>query len=288
MTSSRTSSPSRSRGRDARFTLSLWTDDPALAAAADRAGIDRVGLDLERLGKQARQADDPTMWLSPHVEGSLAAVRAELSRASVFVRTNPLHAGWRDEVDRLLDAGAEVLMLPDFGSADDVAEALAVIGRRALLVPLLETVDALADVERLARLEGLVEVHVGLNDLSRGLGVRNRFAVLVRPELERAAVTLRAAGLRVGVGGIARADSSASSTRELPIPSDLVYAQYPRLGATGALIARSFLAGLPSGDGALRDAVAAARSRLAHWQGRSATELEAARDALADHVRALG
>jgi hypothetical protein len=32
------------------FRLTLITDDVALAGAADRAGVDRIGLDFERIG----------------------------------------------------------------------------------------------------------------------------------------------------------------------------------------------------------------------------------------------
>ena len=39
------------------FRLTLVTDDAALAARADRAGVNRIGVDIERLGKAAsRQA----------------------------------------------------------------------------------------------------------------------------------------------------------------------------------------------------------------------------------------
>jgi len=32
----------------APFRLTLWTADPALAARADAAGVDRIGVDLDR------------------------------------------------------------------------------------------------------------------------------------------------------------------------------------------------------------------------------------------------
>ena len=38
------------------FTLTLLTDDSVLAKSAYDAGVDRIGLDLERLGKAERQA----------------------------------------------------------------------------------------------------------------------------------------------------------------------------------------------------------------------------------------
>ena len=241
------------------FVLTLWTDDPEHARAADRAGVDRIGPDLERLGKRDRQRD-PQLWLSPHREESLPRIKDALTRARLFTRTNPPHPGWADEAERLIAAGVDVLMLPAFRSAAEVRDARRVVGDRALLVPLVETAEALDDVAAIAAIDGLTEVHFGLNDLALGLGLANRFAVLRHPAVEHAARLMRRAELRVGIGGIGRARDAA-----LPIPSDLVYAQYPRLGATAALIARSFFRGLPPGSDSLREAVAAARRRLADW-----------------------
>lgn len=256
------------------FVLTLWTDDPAFARTADRAGVDRIGPDLERLGKRERQRD-PRFWLSPHREESLPRIKDALTRAKLFARTNPPHPGWGDEAARLIAAGADVLMLPAFRSAAEVRQALGVVGGRALLVPLIETAEALDDVAAIAAIDGLTEVHFGLNDLALGLGLANRFAVLRHPAVEEAARLLRRAGLSVGIGGIGRARDA-----DLPIPSDLIYAQYPRLGATGALIARSFHRGLPPGSDYLREAVAAARRRLAYWYGCDGRRLREAREEL--------
>jgi hypothetical protein len=260
------------------MVLTLWTDDPERARAADRAGVDRIGLDLERLGKRERQAD-PRLWQTTHSEESLPRIGAALRRADLFARTNPPHGGWAAEADRLIAAGAKVLMLPAFHTASEVREALAAVGDRARLVPLIETAEALAETPAIAAVEGLREVHFGLNDLAIGMRLSNRFQVLTRTELERATRTLVESGVRVGVGGIGRARDD-----RLPIPADLVYAQYPRLGATGALIARSFFAGLAPGEAPLADAVTAARERLAHWYRADARALEAAR---ADLERAV-
>ena len=260
------------------FVLTLWTDDPDRARAADHAGIDRIGLDLERLGKLERQAD-PHLWQTTHHEEALPLIAASLERAQLFVRTNPMHDGWAADAERLIAAGAEILMLPAFRSAREVREAQEAVGDRVGLVPLVETSEALAEAVEIAAICGLREVHFGLNDLAIGMHLGNRFEVLAQPELEQAARVLAGAGLRIGVGGIGRARDEG-----LPIPTDLIYAQYPRLGATGALIARSFFAGLPPGDGALADAVAEARARLAHWYTRDAAELDAARMELERHL----
>lgn len=267
----------------AGFVLTLWTDDPALAASADQAGVDRIGLDLERLGKVERQGSGGEYWLSPHRENALARIRPMLRRARLFVRTNAPHPGWREEAERLLAQGAQVLMLPAFRDSGDVERASEIVAGRAELVPLIETSTALAEAETIASLPGIRELHFGLNDLSLALGVRQRFRLLVDGRLERAARSAIGAGARIGLGGIARHRDS-----RLPVPPDLVYAQHARLGSRAALIARSFLSGLGKEPAALGTAIATARRRLDWWAARPATQLDAARDAYAAALERMG
>lgn len=256
--------------------LTLWTDDPDTARRADAAGIDRIGVDLDRLGKAERQAGLAT-WISPHTVPDLERLRPAVLRARLFVRTNPLHHATRREVEEALAAGAELLMLPMFRTADDVARFVDLVAGRAGVIGLLETREAVEDVDAVVRVPGLDELHLGINDLALALGLRNRFAVLVSPAAERVARAATAAGLRLGVGGIGRVADA-----RLPIAPDLVYAQYPRLGATGALVARSFLA-TPCD---LAAEVRRSRARLAWWANRPRAELDGAASQLAAAVTA--
>jgi hypothetical protein len=57
----------------------LWSADPVLAARADATGIDRIGLDLETLGKAPRQQGLRT-FVSPHRIEALAAMRRAVTR----------------------------------------------------------------------------------------------------------------------------------------------------------------------------------------------------------------
>ena len=61
-------------GDDFRFTL--ITNDPALAARADRAGVDIIGVDIERLNKAARQGHIKRARISDHELADLATPRA--------------------------------------------------------------------------------------------------------------------------------------------------------------------------------------------------------------------
>lgn len=263
----------------AHFRFTLFTNCPVRAAAADRAGVERIGLDLERLGKAERQRGLGT-WISPHTETELAAVFAAVAAPRRFVRCNPPHADLDEEIERLLAASAKTIMLPNFHSVAQAADFVAIVGGRARCVALVETAQALAQIESLCRIEGLDEIHFGLNDLSLDLGLPNMFSTLCDPLLESACAALSAARFPFAVGGIGRAWDTM-----LPIPSELVYAQYPRLGAGGALLARAFFKDL--NDEEFDAQLTLARERLSHWALQPARELRAARDALAARASAL-
>lgn len=212
-----------------RFVLTLCTRDATLAAAADQAGVNRIGVDLERLGKDVRQGGLAT-WISDHGEADLAMLAAQIPHRRLFARCNPIHAGSKAEVDAL------------------------------------------------CRIPGLSEIHVGLNDLRLSLGWPTHFHVLVSGLLEHLAECILGAGHLLAVGGGRAGDD------RLPIPSDLVLAQYPRLGAGGALVSRAFLAGQDAPD-LVRD-IPRLRQRLDEYAGCSAAWLAARRRELARHVGA--
>jgi citrate lyase beta subunit len=256
------------------FRLILITNDPVLAAEADAAGVDRVGVDLERLGKAERQAQEDTR-LSEHRLDDLAALARALTKADLFVRLNPLGPGTPREIETALQCGAEVLMLPFFRAASEVERFVRLTDGRAHTVILIETAPAVLRVREVLAVSGIGEVMLGLNDLRLQFGVRSHFEVLASPLADMLAGEVRRAGLPLAVGGVARADDVG-----LPVAPDLVYAQFPRLGATGAWLARSFLRDLPAGW-QFAPAVKAVRRRLGHWAGASAAELERARADLA-------
>jgi 2-keto-3-deoxy-L-rhamnonate aldolase RhmA len=216
------------------FVLTLFTNDPVLASVADRAGVDRVGVDLERIGKTARQGHLAT-WISDHDEDDLAAIRPVLGHARLFARCNPVHRGSEAEIDRLIASGVQVIMLPFFKTVSEAERFVRLVDGRAQPVLLVETAEAAAATADLCRIPGVTELHVGLNDMRLSLGWPSHFHVLVSDLLEEICGTVLNAGLRLGVGGVGRAGDNG-----LPIPADLVSAQLVRLGATASLVSRSF------------------------------------------------
>jgi len=239
--------------------------------------VDRVGLDLERLGKAERQSGLGT-WISPHHRSRLTAVGRALSRAQLFARTEPWRDGTQEEVDGLIADGARVLMLPMFTGPEEVERFVAAVAGRATVVLLLETREAAQAAHEIAAVPGADEVHVGLNDLTLSLGLPNRFLTLASGTLDEVAAAVLAAGKPLGVGGLGRPGDTG-----LPIPADLVYAALAHLGATRALLSRSFFR---ADDELGPEAVEAVRTHLAAWRERPATELLDARRALRERALA--
>ncbi len=257
------------------FLLTLWTADPALAAGADRAGVDRIGVDLELRGKRERQ-DGLGTWISDHRPDDLPLVGAGLRHSRLFARVNPLGADSRGEVELLLDLGVQVIMLPMFHSAQELEEFVHIVDGGATVVPLLETVDAAEDIERVTKVPSIHEIHIGINDLALSCGMAGRFEVLDCELTDRVCAQVLRAGWRLGIGGIGRVGDET-----LPLAPDLVYSQYARLGSTAALISRAFVDSCPEGE-SLCGAVAMSRERMAHWRCASSREKREARAAFRD------
>ena len=262
------------------FRLTLLTDDIGLAQHADRAGVERIGVDLERIGKADRQAGLDTR-LSRHTVEDLARIAAATRQARAFARVNPIHPDSAAEVEAVLAAGAGVVMLPFFRTVAEVERFVRMVDGRAHVMLLVETGAALVRLRDILAVPGIGEVMVGLNDLRLQLGVASHFEVLASPVLDGVAAEVRRAGLPFSVGGIARIDDAS-----LPIPPDLVLAQYPRLHATGAWISRSFLGAMPTACD-LSAGIAAARRRLTEWSLAAPESLEEARRDLAARGRAI-
>ncbi len=261
-------------GYGGRFTLTLLTDDPVMAAEADAAGVQRIGVDIERLGKAGRQAAQPQARISAHTLHDLARVGPALRNARLFCRLDPPHLGTAEQIERALELGARVLMLPYFTETEEAARFVEIVDGRAETVLLVETSAAAWRVERLVALQGLDEIMVGLNDLSWSLGIDNRFSLLASPLMGALSTAVRTAGKRFSVGGLGRWDDAT-----LGSAPDVIYAQYPRLQAQGAWLARSFYRGAAPFDWPA--AVGSLRRRLDHWASRDGPELEAARRSLA-------
>ncbi|MBI3858478.1 MAG: aldolase, partial [Planctomycetes bacterium] len=91
--------------RGGALRLMLITASPEVALEAEGAGVDRIFVDLEMLGKRERQPNKNTV-ISGHTLDDVAAVSRVLTTADLLVRVNPLHDGTAGEVEGAADLGA--------------------------------------------------------------------------------------------------------------------------------------------------------------------------------------
>jgi hypothetical protein len=71
------------------FLFCFITNNFSIAQKAEKAGVGRIGPDLEILGKEARQKHYDAR-ISRHTVEDVKSIRRILTNAEVFVRINPL------------------------------------------------------------------------------------------------------------------------------------------------------------------------------------------------------
>lgn len=84
------------------FVLTLFTNNLGLVQTGNATSINRIGLDLEQIGKDHHQ-DTKKAWTSDHQIHELEAIRDQLTHSMLFTRTNPLYTCSRDEINCLID-----------------------------------------------------------------------------------------------------------------------------------------------------------------------------------------
>ncbi|MBQ3262081.1 MAG: aldolase [Oscillospiraceae bacterium] len=220
------------------LNLMYITNDPAVARIAEEHGVDRIWVDMEFIGKYARQGGMDTVQLHHTIE-DVRTIRAAVSRSEVLVRVNPIHEATADygdsawEIPAAVDAGADVVMLPFFKTVDEVRTFLRLVDGRAKTMLLVETPEAAEIIDEILALDGIDEIHIGLNDLSLGCGKKFMFELLTDGTVERLCAKFRAKGIPYGFGGIAALGKGM-------LPAERVIREHYRLGSTRAILSRSF------------------------------------------------
>jgi 2-keto-3-deoxy-L-rhamnonate aldolase RhmA len=216
--------------------FALWTDDAALAAVAQSAGVDYIGPDLEREGKRARQPDQANL-ISTHQIECLGTLNRVLEPARSFARCNTPEVAVGAEIEALIAGGVRCIMLPMVRSLAQVDAALTQIRGRARLIVMVEHVDALDQLDALLALKEVYAFYIGCNDLSRSLGHRSRFGAIADGTLQAATAQMRNSAARFGFLGLARETSGLTAFTVSP---SLSMNAMVELGATLFLFARSY------------------------------------------------
>ena len=218
--------------------LMYITNRPAVAKIAEDAGVDRIFVDMEYIGKAARQGGMDTVQ-SHHTVEDVRALRGVLSKAELLVRVNPVHDATPEhtsteaEIDAVVAAGVQLVMLPFFRTAAEVARFLRAVGGRCRTMLLFETPASIDNLQEILALPGIDEVFIGLNDLSLGYGRKFMFELLADGTVEHICLAFREHGLPYGFGGIAGIGTGT-------LPAEAILKEHYRLGSSMVILSRSF------------------------------------------------
>lgn len=218
--------------------LMYITNRPEIAQIVENAGVERIFIDMEYIGKSVRQGGMDTVQCHHTIE-DIQAVKKVLTKSQIMVRCNPIHnataeyCSSKEEIDAAIKAGADILMLPYFKTANEVREFISLVAGRVKTLPLIETPEAVACIDEILEIDGIDEIFVGLNDLSLGYGMKFMFQLLVDGTVERLCNKFKTKGIPYGFGGIAALGKGV-------LPAERVIAEHYRLGSTCAILSRSF------------------------------------------------
>lgn len=220
------------------LTLMYITNNPVTAQIAQKAGVDRIWLDMEYIGKDERQGGMDTVQ-NHHTIEDIKNLRPYVTDSELLVRVNPLHdatdkyCSSAQEINDTISAGADVVMLPMFRTAEDVRTFVNLVDGRAKLQLLVETAEAVSNIDEILEVPGIDEIHIGLNDLHLAYHKDFMFELICDDTISSLCKKIAAKGIKYGFGGIARVGYGM-------LPAEYIIAEHYHLGSTAAILSRGF------------------------------------------------
>lgn len=212
--------------------LMYITNNPEIAKIAENSGVDWIFVDLEVNGKEERQANLDTVK-SKHSISDIVKVTEVLSKSKLLVRINPIYDGTEKEIEEVITAGAEIIMLPYFKTTTEVETFIELVNGRTKTMLLLETPEAVEEIDNILNIKGINYIHIGLNDLHLGYGMSFMFELLADGTVEKLGNKILNKKIPYGFGGIAKIG-------EGDLPAENIITEHYRLGSSMAILSRSF------------------------------------------------
>ena len=220
------------------LNLMYITKNPEVARIAEDAGVNWIFVDMEFIGKDTRQGGLDTVQ-NHHTVNDVKNIKASVNKAKVLVRVNPIHEALpnypssKDEIDDVIVAGADIVMLPFFKTVEEVKQFISYVNGRAKTLLLVETVEAANLIDKILEVPGIDMIHLGLNDMHLEMGMKFMFELLADGTVERLGKKIKEKGIPFGFGGIATLDGGA-------MPGEMVLKEHVRLGSSMVIVSRSF------------------------------------------------
>lgn len=208
------------------------TNSPEKAVSIENSRVDYIMVDLEINGKVDRQGHLNTL-ISNHSLADVYRIKRTLNNTKLLVRVNPIFDGSKDEIDKVINNGADALMLPMFYSEKEVQNFIDLVDGRAEVWLLFETPSSIVKCDRILSLNGIDRVHLGLNDLHISMKLSFMFELLSCGLVDYFCQKCVDKGMKYGFGGIAPLGRGA-------IDSSFIASEHIRLGSSSVILSRDF------------------------------------------------
>ena len=220
------------------LNLMYITKHPEIARIAEEAGVDWIFVDMEFIGKACRQGGLDTVQ-NHHTVEDVANIRAAVTKAKVLVRINPIHDTMDDypsseeEIEAVIQAGADIVMLPYFKTTEEVHRFIGYVGGRAKTCLLVETPEAADLLDQIVEIDGIDMIHIGLNDMHLALKMKFMFQLLTDGSVDKWTRIIAQKGIMYGFGGLASLNGGT-------VPGRMILKEHYRLGSQMVIVSRAF------------------------------------------------
>jgi lipopolysaccharide/colanic/teichoic acid biosynthesis glycosyltransferase/2-keto-3-deoxy-L-rhamnonate aldolase RhmA len=213
--------------------LMYITNNVDIAKIAEKSGVDWIFIDLEINGKEERQGHLDTVISRHHID-DVKKIKNALTKSKLLVRVNPIFEGSKLEINNVIEDGADIVMLPFFKTKEEVEEFVGIVNSKAKVMLLLETPEAVENIDEILEVKGIDYIHIGLNDLHLGYKMKFMFELLADGTVEELCSKIKDRGILYGFGGIARLGQGV-------LPAEYILSEHARLNSSMVILSRSFL-----------------------------------------------
>lgn len=207
------------------------TNKPEIAKICDENGV-IPWIDLEVLGKEERQKGMNTVKSNHSIE-DVYTIKQVLKNMPLMVRVNPLNPNSENEINSIIEKGADIVMLPMFKNKTEVETFINHVNKRAKVMLLFETKESVDNIESILNVNGIDYVHIGLNDLHLLYGLSFMFELISNGTVEKICEIFEKHNLEYGFGGIAKLGYG-------DIPAEFIISEHRRLCSKAVILSRSF------------------------------------------------
>tara|TARA_B100000989_G_scaffold292510_1_gene268554 strand:+ start:587 stop:1423 length:837 start_codon:yes stop_codon:yes gene_type:complete len=218
------------------INLFYITNNVIEAQIVDDLDIDWIFIDLETIGKKDRQNGRDTV-LSNHNIDDIQKIKSRVNNTKILVRCNPIGKWSKDEFDEINLRGSKIdmVMLPYFKTIDEVKTFIELLDTSKMEAALLiETMDAISNLEKIIKIFPFKYMHIGLNDLHIERGTFFMFEPFIDGLITKITSICKENNQNFGIGGIGKIGTNLSPSPECVLNEHL------RLNSNGVILSRSF------------------------------------------------